>query len=79
MARLNHLDIVEVFFLHSFKMWDPCGYTSQVMLDSFVGIPVHVLVLLAGNYKSAKMESYVGRRDLDAPNIFFYDFWVIAH
>jgi hypothetical protein len=79
MTRLNHLDIVEVFFLHSFKVWDPCRYASQIMLDSFVGIPVHVLALSVGNCRSEKMESYVGRRDLDAPDIFFYDFWVFTH
>lgn len=49
------------------------------MFDSFVGIPVHVLALSVGSCRSEKEESYVGRRDLDAPDIFFYNLWVITH
>lgn len=49
-----YLDIVEIFFFHGMKLGDSGRYPSQIVLDSILRCPAHILLTISIPYGPRK-------------------------
>ncbi len=77
---ITHLDVVEAWLLHRFKIRDLSRDSGKIVFDGIIGIPssilkFHEIVVIEG---LAIFRTHVGRRYFDIADILLDDLLIIA-